>query len=68
MFSQFAKQKRLENNLTQHQCSRALCYKNRSTFQRLETGKIKWSLDDLQNFADLLNVKLSELIAEYENQ
>ncbi len=67
-FKQFARLKRLEAGLTQQQCANALGTKRRGAFYNLESSKrrARWSLKSFVAFAELLGVKPSELMAEFE--
>lgn len=67
-FSEFAKSKRLAAGLSQQECAAALGLIHRSAFLRKESGTREFSLGDVVNFAALLGVSASELLAEWENQ
>ncbi len=67
-FGQFARQVRESQTprLTQHQVAKYFGVKNRSSICHLESGKNKWLFWQVEKFAELLGVKTSKLIAEFE--
>jgi len=65
-FGQFARAKRQQAGLTQHQVAVALGYSHRANIARLEAGSLEWKLSSVRKLAGLLGVKTSELLAEAE--
>ena len=68
IFKEFARLKRIEAGLSQQRCANALGMSDRAAFLKLELEKYphQWSLKNVQDFAALLNVQPSTLLAEYE--
>lgn len=65
-FAQFARYKRIEANLSQDTVSQALGFSHRAQIHKLETGKLEWKLESVIRFAELLGMRTSELLREYE--
>jgi len=67
-FKRLARLKRIEAGLTQQQCANALGLKDRSAFLKLESSRYphQWTLQYLEDFASILNLKTSQLIRQYE--
>jgi hypothetical protein len=68
-FKSFARLKRKEAGLLLKECSQALGYAHESSFLQLENDKYphRWSLKNFWDFAGLLGMRPSELMAEYES-
>jgi transcriptional regulator with XRE-family HTH domain len=60
----FIRLKRQQANLTQEQCATALGFEHRSTYNRLESGKLKWKLESFVKMAELLGREPGELLTE----
>jgi transcriptional regulator with XRE-family HTH domain len=67
-FYEYTRLKRIEAGLTQQEIADKLGFSHRANAHKLETGKIGWSFFDVCEFAELLDMKPSELIAEWERQ
>ena len=67
-FGEFIRQIREEHHFTQAECATALGYEHRSSMHKLEKGKREWTLSNIWAFARILNLKMSELLAAYEEQ
>jgi transcriptional regulator with XRE-family HTH domain len=63
-FGQIAKARRKSAGLSQQQVCDALELSHRSDVHRRETGKVKWSLDDVIRLAALLGITVSELVKD----
>ena len=65
-FGEFARRKRIEAGISQQVCAEAIGLKSRSAFHKLEDGERLWKLRQLTRFAELLDMRGSELLAEFE--
>lgn len=67
-FGEFARLKRQRANLSQTDVAAGMGLANKSGVYKLETGLHHWKLDQLFLFAQVLGLRPSQLLAEYENQ
>ncbi len=65
-FGEFARLKRIEAGKSQQVCAVAIGLETKGGYQRLEGGKRFWKLDQVVGFAELLEMKTSQLVAEFE--
>jgi transcriptional regulator with XRE-family HTH domain len=65
-FGQFAKQLRLEKNLSQHQIAEVMGVAGRAYVCNLERGNRAWQLWHIAKLAKALNLTMSELIEQFE--
>ena len=66
-FSQYTRLKRIEAGVTQKAVAEALGV-NVSQVSRRESGSTDWCWSELVVFAGLLGKKVSEFVAEFENE
>jgi transcriptional regulator with XRE-family HTH domain len=66
-FGEFARFKRIEQELTLDEVAKALGYADRVSIHALETGRIRWKLVHIQALADLFGLTLGQLMNEYES-
>lgn len=66
-FAAFIRSQRLAAGYTQQECATALGFDHRATFLKKEKGLWEFSFFDVVNFAKLLGVPASALIAGWEN-
>lgn len=64
--SQYMRQQRIKAGLSQQQVAAHLQLPHRSMVHRRETGKTKWSFDEVARMAELLGVDLIELIKGWQ--
>lgn len=67
-FASFIRGKRIAAGFTQQECANALGLDHRATFLKKEKGLWEFSFLDVVNFAKLLGVPASVLIAEWEGE
>lgn len=67
-FGQFARGLRENSNLSQAQVTEAFGAAERIYVSKLERGISNWQLWHVQKLADLLGLKLSELLRQFEAQ
>ncbi|MCP4415967.1 MAG: helix-turn-helix transcriptional regulator [Chloroflexi bacterium] len=65
-FGQFARLKRTESGITIAQCAQGLRI-TPDAYLKKEQGNREWSLNDVTNLATIYNIKVSELIASFED-
>lgn len=64
--SHYIRQQRIKAGLSQQQVADHLQLPHRSMVHRRETGKTKWSFDEVARMAELLGVNLIELIRDWQ--
>ena len=65
-FGQFARLKRENADISQEDVAHEMGYKHRSEISRKETGLSNWKLWECCILASMLDIPLSQLMAEWE--
>jgi DNA-binding XRE family transcriptional regulator len=60
-----AKALRITANLSQDTCAKALGFKHRSSYHRLETGTLDWTLEHIHAFAGLIGMTPGDMLEFY---
>lgn len=66
LIGQFLREKRIALGFTQDQVAKALLLSHRSQVLKRELGQLEWSFDNVYLIAKLFDMKMSELIREWE--
>jgi transcriptional regulator with XRE-family HTH domain len=67
-FGQFARRLRKKNDLNQTQIAQALGVTHRAYVSKLESGIFAWQLWQMEDLANLFELKLSDLLKQFETQ
>jgi DNA-binding XRE family transcriptional regulator len=65
-FGLFAKLKRVEAELSQDDVAQALGFKHRANIHKLEANKLEWKLDQVVKLAQLLGLRVGELVMQWD--
>jgi transcriptional regulator with XRE-family HTH domain len=64
-FGEFIRRKREAAGVTQDACARAIGWGSRASYHKIETGKLKWKLEDFITVARVIGEEPGKLLSEY---